>query len=90
MSLEVKLSWVLRSVELVNVDLVLVGRCEEMTAVGELDLSTTLDGNLFKGTQTPRKDIHHPHFVSEADDNVKARRVKSHRVGLIRIYLTYF
>ena len=74
---------VLSSVEFVHIDLLLVGTSKKMTAVGESNLSAAFDSNCLKRLQTILEDIHHPHTISEANNNVETSWMERHTESLI-------
>lgn len=75
-------------VELVNMDVSLMSTSKEVTTVGELDLSASLDLDLMVHFQTLLEDIHHSDSVSETDDNMESRWVEGNTVGFILESLT--
>jgi hypothetical protein len=82
--------WVLSRVEVEDLDYMPVCCGEKMASVSKLDLSTGLNRELFIRFDAITKHIHHPQFVSETDDDVKAGRVESDAVGLFGKLLQNF
>lgn len=87
MSLESIVDRVLRRVEVVDVDEVDKHAGEEMSTVGENNLTTSFNWQVFILLNVVSKDIHHPDSIEEANDNLKASRVEcyAHRVILERL-----
>ncbi len=79
---------VVACIEIVDVDLVAVGGCEEMAAMAELDLTAVLDGQLFEWVQLVLQDVHHPDSVGKADDDVEAAWVEGNAMSLFLESLT--
>ena len=72
------IDWVLRRVEIVDVDEVDEHAREKVTSVREHDLTTMLDWQVLVLLDCVRKNVHHSDSIEESNENLKARWVEGH------------
>lgn len=90
MSFVIELRWTFCSVELINTNVVLICASEQMSPMRKSNLSTALNWDFLEGFQTLLEYIHHSHFISESNNDMESRWMKSQTEGFILKALTNF
>ena len=77
------IDWVLRSVEIVDVNEVDEHAGEKMTSVREYDLTALLDWQVLVLLDCVRKDVHHSNSIKESNDNLETCWVEGYAFCLV-------
>lgn len=83
MSLEGVVYWILRSVEVVDMNEVHEHAGEKVTTIGEDNLTALLDWQILVLLDRVCKDIHHSNPIKEANNNLETCRVERNAHGII-------
>jgi len=81
---------ILTSVELVDVDVTLRSTGKEMTSIGESNLSASLNSYVMEWFKALLEHIHHSDSISESNNDMESRRMKSYTVSFIVVRRTNF
>ena len=81
------IDWVLRRVEIVDVDEVDEHAREKVTSVSEHDLTTLLDRQVLVLLDCVRENVHHSNSIEEPNDNLETCWMEGHTLCLILEHL---
>ena len=90
MIFELELLWALCGVELVDPDRLVVLAGDEVTSVGEDDLTALTDVDVLVRDEVVVQNVHEDHSVAETHHEVEAGRVKGDAVSFFLELLTDF
>ena len=77
------IDWVLRRIEVVDVDEVDEHAREKVTSVREHNFTTLLDWQVLVLLDCVRENVHHSNPIEESNDNLETCRVEGHALSLI-------